>query len=110
MLSRGTDSFPYGAVTRRAPGDASIAGVRVSTIGSGIDVTVHARDDETASAMMNAIREPITATQHPSTSVSSSTVVERAHAMQLTSMHPVVADAAGRILCTLRGLSAAMHG
>lgn len=87
MVSKGTDSFSYGAVTHRAPGDTSIAGVRVSTIGSGTDVTVYARDDETASAMMNAIRESIPATQNPSTSVSSSTVVERAHAMQLTSMH-----------------------
>ncbi|WP_461475324.1 TIGR02391 family protein [Microbacterium sp. HJ5] len=97
MVSKGTESFSYGAVTHRAPGDTSIAGVRVSTIGSGTEVTVYTRDDETASAMMNAVRESITTAQRPSTFVSQPTRGETPHALQLTSMHPVVTDAAGRL-------------
>lgn len=98
-ISKGVDSFSYGAITHRAPGDTSIAGVRVSTIGSGTDVTVYSRDDETAAAMMNAIRESIVSSQSSAASVSApqSPTGEFAHAIDLTSMHPVVAAAAGRL-------------
>lgn len=56
-ISNSVDSFSYGAVLAKAPGAASIAGVRVSASQRGTDVTIYAPDEETAAAMLNAIRD-----------------------------------------------------
>lgn len=56
-ISSGVDSFSYGAVSAEAPGGASVAGVRVSTSQHGTGVTIYAAAEETAAAMLNAIRE-----------------------------------------------------
>lgn len=98
-ISNGVDTFSYGAIIHRAPGDSSIAGIRVSTTGSGTNVTVYAPEEETAAAMLNAIRGSMASTQPPAASASESQwkTGELAHSIELTSMHPVVAAAAGRL-------------
>lgn len=55
-VSRGADSFSYGATSAEAPGGRATVGVRVDMSAYGTHVTIYAPDDESGAAMLNMIR------------------------------------------------------
>lgn len=55
-VSRGVDSFSYGAISTKGPGGRATAGVQVDMSAYGTRITIYAPDDESGATMLNLIR------------------------------------------------------
>lgn len=55
-VSRGADSFSYGATSAKKPGGQATVGVHVDMSSYGTHLTIYAPDDESGAAMLNMIR------------------------------------------------------
>lgn len=91
-VSRGVDSFSYGATSAKEPGGRATVGVQVVMSAYGTRITIYAPDDESGAAMLNLIRAtaPVAGTRSSSVDRVNATPVQ----IGVADLHPEVVSAA----------------